>query len=173
MQWPYLPQEGDCTNDNHICILCRTKGHHPTFCPNAAWAIIFRKPKTFIPKDVRRQVLKLRGYETTIDELISYVNTEFLKSMTKHYSNLKEPNAVRGPKFSQQAFEKAEATWKIHHKLNPALKSHSTQTKQPKTNNLTIPVSDAIPTNPDEDEESNGREGSENKVQDSDSGSDA
>ena len=45
--------------------------HDSTFCPNAAWAIIFRKPKTFIPKDVRRQVLKLRGYEITIDELMS------------------------------------------------------------------------------------------------------
>ena len=46
--------------------------------------------------------------------------------------------------------------------------SQSTQTKQPKINGLTIPVSKAIPTNPDEDDESNVREGSDNKVQGSD-----
>jgi len=129
--WPYLPQEGDCTNGNHTCIFCRTKGHHPTVCPNAAWAITFRKPKTFIPKDVRRHVLKLRGSAITTDELASYVNTKFLKRMTKHYSNLKEPNALRGPQFSQHAFEKAEATWKIHHKItNPKLNSTTDTTEE-------------------------------------------
>ena len=220
--WPYLPQEGDCTNNNHTCIFCRDVGHHPTFCPNAAWAIIFRKPKTYIPQDVRRHVLNLRGSEITIDELTPYVNKKFLKRMTKHYTNLKEPSALRGPKFSQFAFEKAESTWKIHHKDNPkhnsTFKSHSSEAntneaqasrqteRKPKmklggnskafdekqqdqdqgsidwfenqmdgmqgikTNAHSGANSQtkAIPTNPDEDDESDVREGSDNKVQGSD-----
>jgi hypothetical protein len=148
------------------------------FCPNAVWAIIFRKPKTFIPMDVRRHVLKLRGYAITIDELTSYVNTKFLRRMTKHYSKLKEPNALRGPQFSQHAFEKAEDTWKSHQQItnpkrNSTFQSHSTHSKRPKTNILTMPVSEANPKRPDENEGLNEKEGSDNEAQDFSSGSDA
>ena len=192
MHWPYLPQEGDCTNDNHTCIFCRTKGHHPMFCPNAVWAIIFRKPKTFIPTDVRRHVSKLRGYAIAVDELTFYVNTKFLKRMTKHYSNLEEPTALRGPQFSKHAFEKAEATWKIHHKItNPKHNSTTATTEEkeakaadsePNETNVSNQTelkpekggnSNRIDPKPDEDEESKGNERSDNEVKDSSSGSDA
>ena len=60
-KWPHLPQLGNRRAKGHTCALCYTKGHHPKYCPNVAWAIMYGAIKKFIPSGVRNHVAEQRG----------------------------------------------------------------------------------------------------------------
>ena len=96
----------------HVCALCYMKGHHPKFCPNLAWAIMFGAIKKFIPSAVRNHVAQLRnGYDVKMNELQGFIEPAYLRKMTAAYADGPMPAALRGTPFTDEQFEKASKSW--------------------------------------------------------------